>query len=283
VDVFEMRILLTNRELVNIGGSELVTVELAEEFTRQGHEVVVYSPRVGGVLDTSHLNVSVDRPRTDDFDLLWIHHNLLIHDLGFRKRAGQRIIFNHMSSYVPDEWPRLAGYEMAIADVVLCNSEETRVVLEGRGLSGVKLFQNPAPIGFEGAGGRGGGRLLVSNHPPAEILSIPGCRFGGPNGGRTQHRIGPYQMADAHTVVCNGKTVAYALRAGVPVYLYDHFGGPGWLTSENFERAEYFNFSGRGFGRKTYEEIFTELRTVPEPMSCPDRFKLEKCLEVLGL
>ncbi len=73
-----MRILLTNRALVNLGGSELVTVELAEELTAQGHDVTIYTKIHGGPLDVGHLNVTLDKPRTDDFDLLWIHLTITV-------------------------------------------------------------------------------------------------------------------------------------------------------------------------------------------------------------
>jgi hypothetical protein len=202
---------------------------------------------------------------------------MLIHGLGFRKRPGQRIVFNHMSRYIADEWPRLASYEMALADRVLCNSEETRRVLVSRGLRQVELFQNPAPLCWGemrhvSMGTRG---LNVSNHPPEELMSLDLDRVGGKNGGTGQVRLTPGLLTSYPFVVCNGKTVVYALRAGVPVYLYDMFGGPGWLTEENFARAEEFNFSGRGFSRKTTDEIRAELAVIPAPLSCPDRFKLE--------
>jgi len=64
----------------------------------------------------------------------------------------------------------------------------------------------------------------------------------------------------------------------VPVYLYDHFGGCGWLTEDNFALAEWHNFSGRGFGKKSTASISRELANVPEAMPCPDRFKLEEVL-----
>lgn len=275
-----MKILLTNRALYNVGGSELVTVELAEELGRE-HDVTVYTKIHGGPLDVSHLRVVTEQPDPAEFDLLWIHHNMLIHGLGFRKRPGQRIIFNHMSSYVPEEWPKLPGYEMALADRVLCNSEETRRVLEDRGLKGVELFQNPAPIQFEiySSGILGG--LSISNHPPKELAPVIAniAAIGGPNGGTGQRRVTFRDLVNTRFVICNGKTVQYALRAGVPVYLYDMFGGPGWLNEGNFHRAEQFNFSGRGFSRKTTDEIRAELATIPAPMSCPDRFKLEHRLK----
>ena len=40
------------------------------------------------------------------------------------------------------------------------------------------------------------------------------------------------------------------LQWGVPVYVYDYLGGPGYLTEANFSLAERNNFSGRGFEKK---------------------------------
>src|ERR1700704_7076978 len=42
-----MRILMTLRELIHRGGSEIFTVEVATELSKRGHEVAVFSPRVG--------------------------------------------------------------------------------------------------------------------------------------------------------------------------------------------------------------------------------------------
>ena len=42
-----MRILITVRQLIGRGGSELFTIEVATELSRRGHEVAVYCPRVG--------------------------------------------------------------------------------------------------------------------------------------------------------------------------------------------------------------------------------------------
>ena len=44
-----MRILMTQRELVTIAGSEMVTVEVAKALASRGHEIAVYSPKIGDV------------------------------------------------------------------------------------------------------------------------------------------------------------------------------------------------------------------------------------------
>lgn len=44
-----MRILMTQRDLTYVGGTEMVTVELAKELAERGHEVAVYTPRTGRI------------------------------------------------------------------------------------------------------------------------------------------------------------------------------------------------------------------------------------------
>ena len=51
----------------------------------------------------------------------------------------------------------------------------------------------------------------------------------------------------------------YCFALKVPVYCYDHFGGPGWLSADNLDLAGQKNFSGRGFARKTSEVIAQEI------------------------
>ena len=44
-----MRILMTQRELSNVAGSEMVTVEAAKALAARGHEITVYSPKIGDI------------------------------------------------------------------------------------------------------------------------------------------------------------------------------------------------------------------------------------------
>jgi len=57
-----MKILLTNKWMKNLGGSELVTLELAEEFQRQGHEVLIYTEQWGGPLNSGRRHATTTLP-----------------------------------------------------------------------------------------------------------------------------------------------------------------------------------------------------------------------------
>jgi hypothetical protein len=78
--------------------------------------------------------------------------------------------------------------------------------------------------------------------------------------GATVRRVTPELIHEHDAVVSIGKTVQYALAAGVPVFCYDHFGGPGWLNDGNVEAAARHNFSGRGFtARDSASELVEEI------------------------
>lgn len=274
-----MRVLLTNRSLNDHAGSELVTVELAEGFMRRGDEVTIYAPtKLVGPLDVSHLNVVSDVPAVYGFDLLWVHHGLVVYD-AWPGHGSAKIVFNHMGTG-PIEMPPdgYAGREAAMASLVLANCGETQETLPECLISKARLFQNPAPLAFETGAGVGigdteGAIIYRRDNLPRELEGHGLTPYTGGT------RITGSELDKYEFVVTNGKTVQYCLRAGVPVYVYGPWGGPGWLTEKNFAQAEYFNFSGRGFDSKSRREIEADLADIPEPMKCPNRFKLEIVLD----
>ena len=70
----------------------------------------------------------------------------------------------------------------------------------------------------------------------------------------------PSDLRAADAVVTIGKTVPYAIASGTPVYMYDRFGGDGWLTRRNFGTSLEHNFSGRPAQRRLTEiEIADEV------------------------
>lgn len=70
----------------------------------------------------------------------------------------------------------------------------------------------------------------------------------------------PEILHNCGVVITIGKTVQMAILANRPVYCYDHFGGPGWLTDQNYEGAVALNFSGRDKPvKKTAGEIFGDI------------------------
>lgn len=278
-------ILISNAHLCNFGGSELVSVELAEFYAARGWRVVLYSPIVGQpLLSTISPNVIVTSKEPDLFgwDIIWDHHGLLINKI--TRDSARIIVCNHMSSYVDLERPK---YEVNKPDRIFANSQETVLSMSVPHMKRAELFQNPAPAEFQRVNHGGSYILAISNHRPKglrdalDALDIP-VRYISMH--ENPQRLSGKHHHDnlffgARAVVCNGKSVQYALRAGVPVFIYDHFGGPGWLTEENFDRASHFNFSGRGFDACPVDAL--SLWPIATPVSMERinwRYKLEEWL-----
>lgn len=136
----------------------------------------------------------------------------------------------------------------------------------------IKLFRNAAPPSFEPTNRKKSevlsNLLIVSNHLPQEIqcaieiLQSQGVsvRWYGKEGHFAEHRITHQELEWADAVVSIGKTVSYAIRAEKRTYVYDIFGGPGWLNENNIHSASKFNFSGRCCYRKlSTKEIVKEI------------------------
>ncbi|KFI47903.1 hypothetical protein [Bifidobacterium biavatii] len=202
------------------------------------------------------------------------------------ERSRCRFVFSHMSPFreLYMEFPYLRGLEPAVASMSVFNSAET---MESQSAflppddDRVMVYPNPAPSEYadhdpadaDGGETRDDGHagprrvLVVSNHAPGEVvaaadeLAARGCRVdylrevAGIEGGSRITSVDLLSRYDC--VITIGKTVQYCLVAGIPVYVYDHFGGPGYLNDDNLETADHYNFSGR---MKPYSRYLTEAR-----------------------
>ncbi|WP_354244878.1 hypothetical protein [Agromyces sp. PvR057] len=276
------RILITTNHLRERRGSEIVTFELAEEFADRGWHVDVYTnlflppmaDRFRELASRASVRVAED-PYEDfglDYDLIWVQHSLLppsiIRRLGEREAAAP-IVWHHMSPIIEIDQPLVAEIENRLADVTSFISERTRETLEAFGLDRPsQIFANPAPRSFVEADTIAPVALrrlaVVSNHPPAELreaaeaLAEAGVEtvfIGEPDG---SVEVTPRLLAGFDAVVTIGKTVQYALVMGLPVFVYDHFGGEGWLRPETFEVEAAANFSGRSTSRRISAEALVD-------------------------
>lgn len=284
--VLGRRIVLTQGRMVHIAGSEIVTLELAEYFTAQGdtvavcarefgHPVLAWLEGLGVRMFHPHQGLPLPEP-----DLMWIHHQVLPNEVLNAARSGNwetPTIFNHMSSFGVPEFPFLPRIEASLSRVSLYNSPESMDSIRARFWSGElrpareSLFANPAPEAFHVpcvSAGRSvlQNVLVVSNHPPIEVteavdsLSALGLAVQFIGRHHTSTRVTADDVAWADAIISIGKTVQYGMAMGVPVYVYDHFGGPGYLTRANVSLTGYHNFSGRGFARKSAATIAKEVR-----------------------
>jgi|GEM_PF-3764138 len=283
-------VLIGQASLFDIAGSEVVTFELARHFSQNGADVLVVAfgfsddwrarlvalPRVEVMrYDDPELSARIVARRPS---IAWIHHSVIPEAL-LREPGETRFVFHHMSAYQFQEFPHSPDVEAALASAIVFPAPETREAQLASGLyegvdeSRLTVFGNPAPDEFardtvdlppqlERV-------LLVSNHPPEELeeaasllaeRGIEVVRFGGlPTDPAPKRLVDPADVHGVDAVISIGKTVQYALVAGVPSFVYDHFGGPGWLSDGNFAAARHANFSGRGFTSRGAAELVGEL------------------------
>jgi hypothetical protein len=294
-----VKILLTTNKFQQFAGAELVTLEIAEYFRAMGHECTIACWFAGAPLlgIARRLGVTVtDRPdslNAFDFDLVWAHHHVapvLRYEDG--PDAVERTFFawRHLSVVGRFEMPGLVLQDL-ICDRAYAVSEEARSLLAEFGMPehAIMVFPNPAPDPFhragEGAFDRAGegafdrpaltqagahrprSVLAVSNHAPPELLDALGIlraqgiavRHVGRNG-EGQLRVTPSLIRQFDAVVSIGKTVQYAMCCRRPAYVYDHFGGPGYLDDGNVSQAAWHNYSGRCVRReRSAAEIAQEI------------------------
>ncbi|OZG48920.1 hypothetical protein [Bombiscardovia coagulans] len=275
----KQRVLITQSTLVHIGGSEVQAFELAQYLQSQGYQVVIYAwvaadPMLkivedAGIQVLTSASASCNELHLTDFDLVWVQHEVLprvlIDELAQGPVERPHFIFSHMSPYreVHLEQPYMYGLEDGLADMIVFNAQGTldaqQAFFERR--DKLALYPNPAPTAYSTTPHRMRDKLeavlIVSNHAPeellqaAELLRGQGLRVDVLKDvvGQQSQPTSPELLDKYDCVVSIGKTVQYCLVQGVPVFLYDRFGGPGYLNEDNFERTAYFNFSGRSKGQ----------------------------------
>lgn len=281
-----MRLLFTNHDLEDLRGSEVNCFQLASHFRMRGDDVQVFCFRKSSYWESMFKNENMDlisltdiggrTPiRDSSFDVVWTHHwPTLAYVKHVLNVSATYWIHSSLSPYEPLEGPT---HDVCQCDLVLANSLETRnrLIMEGIEESRIHIFPNFIDSRYTFlAGSRNSHKkriLVVSNHIPAELLqAIFALRKTGYavdiiGEGYKKKFVDQALIMQYDMVVTIGKTVPYGLFSGIPVYLYDHFGGCGILTEQNFDTASLFNFSGRGFDTtKDAKDICNEIADVFE-------------------
>lgn len=273
-----MHILFALNQFDGLAGGTLVPLEVAEYLRSLGNHCLIVGNHVADPLLSEARNAGIevsDDPQSInafDFDLVWAQgHTVPLLRFEAGKSERTRFVFSHLSTQYGFETPGLV-FEPLLADSVLANSPETEAHLLALGIPSdrISIFPNPAPAAFwMSRQPRTKLRTvrLISNHPPKEavetlkVLESRGIRtrwIG--NKGQYQVRVTPDLINRSSAILSIGKSVQYAIAGGAPAYVYDRFGGPGYLNPENFERAAWANFSGRCCRRVvSADEIASEI------------------------
>lgn len=257
-----MKILIATSRFKDLAGSEITVFEYAEEFTRQGNEVSIVSFEKTNLLlaecNAAGITVSTFEDEAlieTEWDLIWVLHPPAYYALFTHfDYQTKKTVFSSLSHFEPLESPPI---EVRQISLFTTNSIENRrffceqfpdyssrvVVLPN---SIPENFWKIAPVEINDKK-----LIIVSNHLPDEVLELAERLrnndwhvdiFGV---GHLHKKVSAEDMVNYRACISIGKTVQYSLGLKIPVFCYDRFGGPGWITPENVERAAEFNFSGR--------------------------------------
>lgn len=279
--------LITQSSLRLIAGSEINTLELAEYLQSQGAKVTVYtyflSEPISLYFKAKNIKVVTDdlQLKIENFDYVWVHHQVVPMSFVDKIAKGGKevlpiFIFLHMSGLKTHflEQAHIWSLEEKIASKILYVSDEARdnIITNSFDTSGHDegFYRNPAPVSFSDIKHSHQEEvksvLIVSNHPAKEvydaaiILREKGIHTVITGEGQQEYKlIDPEYINSFDVVVSIGKTVQYCLVSNIPVYIYDVWGGPGYLSEMNEVSAAKYNLSGRGFDKKDALAIVREI------------------------
>lgn len=289
------KILLTHTLIAEYMGSTIVAAQVAEALQEMGADVSVMAASCTSPANELFLrnNIQVitdtDAPLDIyDYDYVWVHSQLLPMSFVEQLWAAEQdrsngktlpaFIFNHMSAIdiAPDEHPYIPLLEEMVASVETYVSPEAMRKADlfydnaSNALIPKVIFPNPAPSAFSHVSAKEYPEELhrlavISNHIPQEIrdagevLKRQEVEVDFIGAEALPREVSPELITSYDCVISIGKTVQYCLVSGTPVFIYDHFGGFGYLCDENFEVAAYSNFSGRGGVKMSASAIAEEL------------------------
>lgn len=291
LDLRGKKILITHTLISEYMGSTIVCAQVAKACQEAGADVLVISGAFTHpaclLFEGIQVVVESDELELDlcDFDYVWIHSQLMpvccVEQVQEASDASEKalpaFIFNHMSAIdtAPDEHPYIPLLEETLASTSLFVSEESYDKLSGmfrdRRESDRKetIFPNPASAEFSSRSSNRREELgrcaVISNHVPQEVaeavmlLEQAGIEVEIIGVTGRQVDVNSELLSSFDAVVTIGKTVQYCLVSATPVFVYDYFGGFGYLDDENFGTAAYANFSGRGGKKMSANEIAQKL------------------------
>ena len=270
-----MKILLTNHQLINDNGTEVFVYTLADQLTQQGHQVVVYSPFIGGIrekFDRRGIPVYDDLTRLpDDFHVAHVHHNITAYEV--RDRFPSLPIL-YMAHGIKSTLEHIPQANLAISQFV-ASSEGIRESMLANGIPAdrLALVHNLVDerLFFPGEALPPQPRraLMLSNKvdPQTEAIIREACRqlniqitFVGARFGRVPNDQIPGMIRASDIVFSLGRGVIESMFcARVPI-VFDHEGGDGLVTPQNFSEILKRNFSGKRYLRSfTVQELVDEI------------------------
>lgn len=272
------KLLMTNLFLCTFSGSELHILSIAEQFIRKGYEVTiaVFEYAYPLLSEAEKIGVKIINCVKEDiedtyYDVFWSQHYMVADYviLKYKIKCKKLVVSKLGVTAGPETLPVFAKH----ANLITCVSEECKKNILNTMENGknIYVFENYATEDFfkvykENNIGKLKNIAIISNHIPdevikaKEVLEMDGKCVQCFGTGYRKELITPEILEEYDLIITIGKTVQWGFATGTPVYVYDIFGGPGYIDRSNIDIARENNFSGRGFNeRKNSEQIFEDI------------------------
>jgi hypothetical protein len=253
-----MRFVLGNRLMDAVGGTETHLVTIGDQLQRLGHDVVVYSPELGPFADHARSR-GIDvldelRDLPPESDVVLAQDRLVVYDLAERYPKALTVFRVCGDAFDFQSPPQIEG----IVDLVVVLSDRYARLWEACGVKAPLLrlripvdIDRLVPVGAIRAKPR---RVVVLGNYGDRIQIVrQACERQGLEvvhvGGAQQRFDVPAALESADIVVAKSRAALDAMACGRAVYVYDTFGGDGWVTPQTYPALEADHFAGQATGR----------------------------------
>lgn len=270
-------ILFTNLTLAARSGSELHILELAKAFLKKGWDVTCYTLVLAYPIQGHFKQAGINVVEFGEEDRLSSHYTVLYSqhhivsdfiwdcvDVTFEK-----IVLSSLGPF--SEHEKLPSFSSE-ADLQVFVSDETRQQ-NGLNISNCNSFVFPNSIDFSQLSTQAKRTLpnkpkriaVISNHIASELMELgelvgPGTQINYLGIENQSVEITPELVASYDLVISIGRTVPLCFAVKTPLYCYDIFGGPGYITPTSIEKDYFFNFSGRSNrSKKNATQLFSDI------------------------
>ena len=202
------------------------------------------------------------------YDIVWYLHYPLLPFLILRGLKYSKIIYNSLSAFLDLETPVGFASEFNLNIAVSKECKDSLVKKTRLREDEIIILNNLVPTEFFNIDRKKSNKIskiaVVSNHVPQEVLDcvpILGSKNIKVDIYGEKHNyvpVTPELLSNYDVIITIGKTVQYSLALEIPCYNYDHFGGSGYITLENIDKEEEFNFSGRSFKTKKSAQVIVD-------------------------
>jgi hypothetical protein len=253
-----MQFVLANRHLLAAGGTEVHLVTIGEHLLRLGHAVMLYAPQIGPFADHVRqrgLDVCDNvRELPKACDVVFAQDTIAAYQLASFYPDALNIfrVCGDVSDFqLPPQTSGVVDLTVVLSDRYERAARACAVV--------TPLLRLRVPIDIDRLVAMGPLRkrprkaVLLGNYLERDEVVIDAWSRHGMEvrrvGGHVQSYDVAKEVADADIVVAKARAALDAMACGRAVYVYDVFGGDGWVTPSLYPALEADNFAGQATGR----------------------------------